>query len=90
MEFLAPMIVVVVFILTTGGVLILRPIARRLGVLLEAMAQERTRRPSDEVLRLREEVETLRARLQLLEDRQDFTEGMIGDGGSSTLGQLEG
>lgn len=88
MEFLAPMIVVVVFILTAGGVLILRPIAKRLGVLLEAMARERTRRPSDDMLRLREEVETLRARLQLLEERQDFTEGLIGDGGSSTRGRL--
>ena len=89
MEFLAPMIVVVVFILTAGAVLILRPIAKRLAVLLEAMARERTRRPSDDMLRLREEVETLRARLQLLEDRQDFTEGLIGDRGSSTRGRLK-
>ena len=70
-EAIVPMVVPTVLFLTVGGVLILRPITTRLGDLLEAMAKEKSAR------RLREEVETLRARLELLEDRQDFTDGLL-------------
>ena len=89
-EIVGPMAVAVVFILTVGGVLLLRPIATRLGSLLEAMAKERQVDKSDDMYRLREEVETLRSRLELLEDRQDFTEGLIdrgGAGGRERLGK---
>lgn len=88
-EFIAPMVVTIVLFLTVGGVLILRPIAKKLGVLLEAMAKEKAVRPSDGTYRLREEVETLRARLELLEDRQDFTEGLLEAGRPRVRGQLE-
>ena len=43
-EFIAPMLVGIVFIITMGGVLLLRPVAKRASALLEAMAQERTAR----------------------------------------------
>lgn len=87
---LAPQIVGAIFIVTVGGVILLRPITSRLGALVEAMAQEKQARASDEVHRLREEVETLRSRMELLEDRQDFTEGLIGAGSSRKASQLEG
>ena len=40
-EILAPTVMFVVFVLTTGGVLILRPIAKRIGDLLELYASDR-------------------------------------------------
>ena len=76
-EAIVPMVVPTVLFLTVGGVLILRPITTRLGNLLEAMAKEKSAGPSGDTHRLREEVETLRARLELLEDRQDFTDGLL-------------
>ena len=87
-EVIAPMVVLIVLSLTVGGVLILRPIAKRLGVLLEAMATEKGVGASHDTNRLREEVETLRARLELLEDRQDFTEGLLEAGRPGVQRQL--
>jgi len=71
------MIVSVVFILTVGGVLVLRPIAKRLSDLLELYARERTTGLQNEVGQIRDLLETMNARLQLIEDRQDFTERLL-------------
>jgi hypothetical protein len=79
-DVIAPMIVAVVLILTAGGVLVLRPIAKRLSELLELYARERTTGLEQEVTRMRDLLETMNARLQLMEDRQDFTERLIGSG----------
>ncbi len=65
------------FIVTVGGVIILRPIASRLGSLLEAMARERSGSTMEETRRLREALATMNDRLSLLEERQDFTERLI-------------
>ena len=82
------MVVMLAFFLTVGGVLILRPIARRLGTLLDAMAQQKIARSVAEDSRLREEVETLRQRLEQVEKRQDFAEGMMSAGASRERKQL--
>lgn len=74
---IAPMIVAVVFFLTVGGVIILRPIAKQLGGLLEAMAQEKQSGLQNEVSQIRDLLETMNGRLQLLEERQDFTERVL-------------
>ena len=81
-EMIAPMIASVVFILTAGGVLVLRPISKRLGHLLEVMAREKAALPTDELRRLRETMDTMNQRMALLEERQDFTERLLerGDG----------
>ena len=79
-EFIAPMIVAVVLILTVGGVLVLRPLAKRLSELLELYARGRTTGVEHDVGQLRDLLETMSARLELLEDRQDFTERLIGAG----------
>ena len=79
-EMIAPMIVGTVFILTTGGVLVLRPIAKRLGALLEVMAREKAALPNEELRHLRDQVETMTQRLSLMEERQDFTERLLGRG----------
>jgi len=79
-EIIAPMIVAVVLILTAGGVLILRPIAKRLSELLELYARDRQSGIQSDVSQMRDLLETMNARLELLEDRQDFTERLLGSG----------
>lgn len=78
---IGPMVVMVTAILTAGGVAIFRPVTRRLGTLLEVMASER-RLPdrAAEVAQLRELVNTLEARLSLMEERQDFAEALLSTG----------
>jgi hypothetical protein len=73
------MVVLVVLIVTTGGVALLRPLSRRLGDLFEAMAADR-RDPvglKDELARLRELNDIMSERLTLLEEKQEFTEALL-------------
>ncbi|MCG6957531.1 MAG: hypothetical protein LJF04_16195 [Gemmatimonadetes bacterium] len=74
---IAPMIVGVVLILTVGGVMVLRPIAKRIGDLLELYARDKQAGLEGEVHQVRDLVETMNARLQLLEERQDFTDRLL-------------
>lgn len=73
----APMIVAVVLTLVIGGVILLKPIANRLGFLLEAMAKEKESALGNDVGHMRDLLETMNARLQLMEERQDFTERLL-------------
>ena len=85
LEIIAPMIMGTIFILTTGAVLILRPIAKRLGDLLEVMTRQRLETSaSDELRHTREILETMNQRLALLEDRQEFTERLVTDRSSAS------
>jgi hypothetical protein len=79
-EFIAPMIVSVVFFLTVGGVLVLRPIAKRMADLMELYARDRQSGLEGNVGQMRDLVETMNARLQLMEERQDFTERLLASG----------
>ncbi len=92
MDELAPMLVLLTLILTTGGVILFRPLAKRLGDLLEIMAQERRAVPDNEdTVRIRHVVETLDARIALLEERQDFTDALLTASRTATAGsQLAG
>ena len=83
-----PMLVSLVFILTVGGVVLLRPISKRLAELLELYARERQVGASGELRHVRDVLETVNARLQLLEERVDFTERMLDDHGKDR--RLEG
>ncbi len=77
-EFVAPLILGVVFVLTTGGVLILRPIAKHLGTLLEAMTREKLDGGrGQDLAHLRELMETMNQRLLLMEERQEFTDRLL-------------
>jgi len=98
-EFFAPMVALVVLILTTGGVLVLRPIMRPLIELLEAMVREKERVDSPELGRIREVLENMDARLSLMEERTHFYEklakperyeGLAGDGSPPRLGSTDG
>lgn len=79
----APMVIGLTLIVVTGGVLVLRPLARRLGDYLEVLAAGRRaeqRLPPDR--RVLESLERVEERLRLLEERQDFTDAMLSSGGS--------
>lgn len=75
MEALIPISLFVCF----AAVLILRPITRKLGVLIEQIALSRQARPELEAENsgLRLAVEHLTNRLHLIEERLDFTERLI-------------
>lgn len=80
----APMVMGVVFFVTTGLVLLLRPISTRLGKYLEVLAEERRRQLSqapvakDDVARIATLLESMDQRLAQLEDRQEFTDKLLG------------
>jgi hypothetical protein len=74
-EFLIP---ITLFICVTA-VLILRPITRRIGSLLEVMTRERVAMRSDQAAdqRVLALVEQLSKRLDMLDERLDFNERLI-------------
>jgi hypothetical protein len=78
METFAPVIVMCTLILTTGGVLILRPISRRLGSYLDAVTQARLRAtPEADMARIHDLLHSIDGRLNQIEERQDFAEALI-------------
>jgi hypothetical protein len=79
-EVIAPMIVSIVLIVTVGGVAVLRPLAKRVADLLELYARDRESGIESDVHQMRDLLETMNARLQLMEERQDFTERLLTSG----------
>ena len=77
-EMLGLVIIWCTLFVVTGGVLILRPIAKRLGSFLDAMTQAKLR-PSvePELTRIREALNSIDMRLNQIEERQDFAEALI-------------
>lgn len=74
-------IVLVTGIVTTGAVLIFRPLARRLETLLQAMADERARpQGAHDLAQIRDILTGMDSRLAMLEERQDFAEALISSG----------
>ncbi|KPK79895.1 MAG: hypothetical protein AMS25_11085 [Gemmatimonas sp. SM23_52] len=74
----APLIFSMTLVLSIAGVLILRPLVKRLGDLIEATAHEKRVKAKDEELaRLTEIVGRLTDRIERIEDRQDFTERIL-------------
>lgn len=80
-EFIAPMVISIAFFVTVGGVLVLRPISKRVGDLLEAYARDRQSGLEGEIHQLRDLLETVSARMELMEDRQDFAERLLSEKG---------
>lgn len=81
MEFMIPITMFVCF----AAVAILRPLSGKLGLLLEAMSRERMARLSTvpqnaETERVRVLLEALSRRLDLVEERLDFTERLLSSG----------
>ena len=76
-EIIGPMIALIVLVLTAGGVLVLRPIAKRLGDIAELMLREKQEGAQGELRRMADVLDTVSARMTLLEERQDFTERLL-------------
>ena len=89
-EFIAPMTVSIVFIMTVGGVAVLRPIAKRISELLELYARDRQAGIESDVHQIRDLLETMDARLHLMEERQDFTEKLLSSGRRSDASESAG
>ena len=86
MDTFAPVIVLCTLILTTGGVLVLRPIAKRLGSFLDAMTQARLRAtPEADMARIHDLLSSIDGRLNQIEERQDFAEALISAGDPKLL-----
>lgn len=78
-------------IVTTGAVLILRPISKRLGRLLEVMAESKLRPAppapaAADLSHIRELLMGIDNRISLMEERQDFAEAILSAGESRALG----
>ena len=79
-EIIAPMIFATILTLTVAGVILLKPLSKQLGTLLEAMTRERNEpRLGEELDHMRDLLETMNGRLSLLEERQDFTDQLLQD-----------
>ena len=66
--------------MSIAAVMILRPISKKLGTLLEAMARERlpqANADTGELTRIRVLVEHVAKRVDLMEERLDFTERLL-------------
>ncbi|HEX8903775.1 MAG TPA: hypothetical protein VF771_02895 [Longimicrobiaceae bacterium] len=80
--------VMVTAIVTTGGVLVVRPISKRLGALLEVMTQQKlnaAKQDPHDNHRIRELLVSIDSRLTMLEERQDFAEALISAGDTKLL-----
>jgi hypothetical protein len=85
-EDIVGMVMGIFFFVTAGAVLILRPIAKRLGSYLEVLAEERLNRravepaqPSADSARLAAALEGIEHRLAKIEEQQEFTERLLAD-----------
>ena len=65
--------------LSVAAVLILRPLAKRLGELLTELRAQRSSAPASaaETAELRRSIEALSERLQRIEEKQDFADALI-------------
>ena len=76
-EFIAPMIFSSILVLSVAAVIILRPLAKRLGDVLERMQDQRSMPAGNEIRRITQLLEHLDDRVDRLEHRQDFAERML-------------
>jgi hypothetical protein len=86
---LAGMLLALLIVLIIGGFILLFPLSRRLGQLMELRLNERsgTELPaSDEIAEIRDLVEGLRSEVASLAERQAFTERLLESGPSPEEG----
>ena len=88
MEILIP----IFLFMSVAAVLILRPLTKRLGLVLEMMSRDRqpVRGADDtDVARLRVHLDHVSKRLELMEERVDFTERLIASSRRTTPSQTD-
>lgn len=83
---LAQVIVMVSVAFCTATVLILRPLAYRLGAFLDAKTAATLKgTPEAELTRIREVLSSIDGRLDQIEERQDFAEALLSSGEGKLL-----
>lgn len=89
--FFISMIPITLF-LTIGGVLVLRPLTRRLGLLIEASARAKSGEgmPLHQIEQLHTQLETQALRIEHLEQKLAFTESLLEARSSRFLGGVSG
>jgi hypothetical protein len=73
---IAPMVIIVTLTLTTGGVLLFRPVMKKLASYLEVATLQKRGGRTDDSARTQELLENLDSRVRLLEDRVQFAESL--------------
>ena len=79
---IAPFILAMTAILSIAGIIILRPLTRRLGEAMDLKARAKHKQPElsgEDIARLTDVMGRLTDRLESLEERQDFTERLLAD-----------
>lgn len=87
MEDIIYALIPIVGILSVAGVIIFRPLTKKLGEFLEFRQQERSTERLDEEARVqvRRLIGALESRMNLIEQRLDFTESLIENRGLESL-----
>jgi len=82
MEELAPALVGITFFFSVAAVLIFRPLTKRLGDMLTQMQRDRqgARLDQGEIARVHNQMEQMQGRIELLEERLEFTERLLDPG----------
>jgi hypothetical protein len=79
-----PAILGSVLFICTSGVILLRPISKQLANLIAEMVAERQNRLHGEGRHVRDLIEGVDRRLDLIEERMEFTEKLLSSGDRST------
>jgi len=77
---LASMVTTIILVALIGGIVLLRPIAKRAGLLLEQKLHEKQAPPADDARQLRERLQLLEDEVRMLNERQHFTEQLLSRG----------
>ena len=74
---LASMIFVLIMCAMVGAFILLIPLSRRLGALLDAWLQDKRAEAPGEIAELRRTIQVLEAEVQALAERQQFTDQLL-------------
>ena len=85
-------LVPITFFLTVGGVLVLRPLTKRLGVLMEASAKSKSSNAEEQLQleHMRLMIDTQNLKLEQLEQKLSFTESLLESRTSAFLAARSG
>ena len=78
---IAGMIFTLIFTVLVGGLILLYPLAKRLGLLIESKIQDKdaARATLASEAELKEMIRALESQIRLLVERQEFTEKLLGN-----------
>jgi hypothetical protein len=83
---LAGMVFTLLLAAMVGGFILLAPLSRRLGLLLEQKVNEKSQRmAASEVRQFMQRVELLEQEVRLIAERQSFTDELLGKDTQATL-----